>query len=59
MLAAASQTCSGERAAASDIEREQLHLIPDGKIAEIAAWISDLAAERQAFRERLEERQRL
>jgi hypothetical protein len=52
----ASQTCSGERAAISDAEREQLHLTPDRKIAEIAAWISDLAAERQAFRERLEER---
>jgi hypothetical protein len=59
VLAAVSQTCSGERAAVSRAEREQLHLTPDRKIAEIAAWISDLAAERQAFRERLEERQRL
>ena len=34
-------------------------MAPDKKIAEMAAWISDLAAKRQAFREKLEELQGL
>ena len=33
--------------AVSDTEREQLHPSADGKIAEMAAWIRDLTAQRQ------------
>ena len=32
-------------------------MAPDWKIGEMAAWIRDLAAQRQAFREKIEERQ--
>ena len=34
-------------------------MTPDKKIAEMAAWIRDLAAQHQAFREKIEERQGL
>jgi hypothetical protein len=50
---------SAEPAPVSDIDREELTLIPDKKIGEMAAWIRDLAAQRQAFREKIEERQGL
>ena len=50
---------SAEPAPVSDTDREQGHLGLDAKIAEMAGWIRDLAAQRQAFRERFEERQGL
>jgi hypothetical protein len=50
---------SAEPAPADEAEREQLTLAPDEKISEMTAWVSDLAAQRQAFREKLEERQAL
>ena len=50
---------SAEPAPVSDTDRAELTLAPDKKIAEMAAWIRDLAAERQAFREKLEELQGL
>src|SRR5215470_13704178 len=50
---------SAEPAPVSDTDREQLVLAPDEKIGEIAAWIRDLGAKQQAFREKLEERQAL
>ncbi|MGO8958840.1 MAG: MobF family relaxase [Streptosporangiaceae bacterium] len=50
---------SAEPPAVSDTEREQLHPSPDGKIAEMAAWMRDLAAQRQVFREKMEELQGL
>ncbi len=43
----------------SDTEREQLHLASDEKIAEMAAWIRVLAAQRQAVRDKMEQRQGL
>ena len=46
---------SAEPPAVSDTEPEQLQPSADGKIAEMAAWIRDLAAQRQAFREKIEE----
>ena len=39
----------------NNTDREQLTLAPDQQIGEIAAWIRDLAAQRQAFREKIEE----
>ena len=50
---------SAEPAPVSDIDRERVTLAPDQKIAEMAAWIRDLTAQRRAFREKLEERQGL
>ena len=50
---------SAEPAPVSDTEREELTLAPDEKIGQIAGWVKDLAAQRQAFREKLEERQAL
>ena len=50
---------SVEPAPVSDIDREELTLTPDKKIGEVAAWIRDLAAQRQTFREKIEERQGL
>jgi hypothetical protein len=47
---------SAEPAPVSDIDREELTLTPDKRIGEMAAWIRDLAAQRQAFREKIEER---
>src|SRR5580704_5622204 len=46
---------SAEPPADRDTEREQLQPSADGKIAEMAAWIRDLAAQRQAFREKMEQ----
>ena len=48
-----------EPAPVGDIDPEELTLTPDKKIGEMAAWIRDLAAQRQAFREKFEERQGL
>jgi len=48
---------SAEAAPVSDIDREELTLTPEKRIGEMAAWISDLAAQRPAFREKFEERQ--
>ena len=50
---------SAEPDPVSDTGRAELTLAPDKKIGEMAAWISDLAAKRQAFREKLEELQGL
>jgi hypothetical protein len=50
---------SAEPAPVSDTDREQLVLAPDEKIGDMADWIRDLAAQRQVFREKLEERQAL
>ena len=50
---------SAEPDPVSDADRAELNLAPDKKIGEMAAWISDLAAKRQAFREKLEEFQGL
>jgi hypothetical protein len=50
---------SVEPAPVSDTEREQLNLTPDQEIGEMAAWIRDLAAQRHAFRKKIEERQGL
>jgi len=50
---------STEPAPVSDTEREQLNLAPDRRIGEMAAWIRELAVQRQAFREKLEEYQGL
>ncbi len=47
---------SAEPAPVSDADREKLPLAPDQKIAEMATWIRDLAAQRQAFREKFEGR---
>ena len=46
---------SAEPASVSDTDRAELTLAPDKKIGEMAAWISDLAIKRQAFREKLDE----
>ena len=50
---------SAEPLPASDTDREQLILAPDQQIGEMAARIRDLAAQRQAFREKFEEYQGL
>ena len=50
---------SAEPAPVGDTDRDQLTLAPDQKIGEMAAWIRDLAAQRPAFREKIEERQGL
>ena len=50
---------SAEPAPVSDADREQLNLAPDQQIAEVAAWIEGLAAQRQAFREKIQERRGL
>jgi hypothetical protein len=50
---------SAEPVPISDIDRDQLTSAPDQKIGEMAAWIRDLAAQRQAFRKKIEERQGL
>jgi hypothetical protein len=50
---------SAEPVPVSDTDRDQLTLAPDEKIGEIAAWVRDLAAQRQAFREKFEERRGL
>jgi hypothetical protein len=50
---------SAEPAPISDTERDHLRLAPGESLPEMAAWIHDLTAQRQAFREKLEERQGL
>ncbi len=50
---------SAEPGPVSDTDRAELTLAPDKKIGEMAAWISDLATKRQAFREKVEELQGL
>ena len=48
---------SAEPVPVSHTDREQLHLVPDQKIGEIAAGARDLATQRQAFRMKIGERQ--
>jgi hypothetical protein len=50
---------SSEPAVVSDTDRAELTLAPDKKIGEMGAWIRELAAERQSFREKLDELQGL
>ena len=50
---------SGEPVPASGTEREQLHPALGAEFTESATWIRDLAAQRQAFRARMDRRQRL
>jgi hypothetical protein len=50
---------SVEPAPVSEADRDQVALAPDQKISEMASWIRDLAPQRQAFREKIEERQGL
>ena len=50
---------SAEPLPVNDTDREQLTLAPDQRIGEMAAWIRDLAVQRQVFREKIEERQGL
>jgi hypothetical protein len=50
---------SAEPAPVSEADRAELALAPDQKISEMAGWIGDLAVQRQAFREKLEDRQGL
>jgi hypothetical protein len=50
---------SAEPEPASEADRDELQLAPDKRIGEMAAWVSDLAAQRQAFQEKLAERQAL
>jgi hypothetical protein len=48
---------SAERETASEEQREELLITPGQDISEMTGWITDLAAQRQAFREKIEERQ--
>jgi TrwC relaxase/AAA domain len=50
---------SAEPLPVNGTDREQLTLALDQQIGEMAAWIQDLAAQRQAFRETIEKRQGL
>jgi len=50
---------SAESDPISDARREELTLTPDKNIGEMVGWVRDLAAQRQAFRDKLEERQAL
>jgi hypothetical protein len=50
---------SAEPVPIGDIDRNQLTLAPDEKIGEMTAMVRDLAAQRHAFREKIEERQGL
>ncbi len=50
---------SAEPEPASDTQREELNLAADEKIGELAHWVSDLAARRQEFAEKMAERQAL
>jgi hypothetical protein len=50
---------SAEPVPASDTDREQLSFAPDQRIGEVAAWVRQLTAQRQAFREKIEEYQGL
>jgi hypothetical protein len=51
--------CSAEPTPVNDSEREQLNLTSDQEIGEMAAWIRDLVAQHQTFREKFEECQGL
>jgi hypothetical protein len=48
---------SAEPVPESRTDREQPHLVADQKVGEMAAWVRDLAAQRQAFRIKTGERQ--
>jgi hypothetical protein len=50
---------SGEPLPIDEGQREQLTLAPDKRIGEMAQWVTDLAAQRQAFHHKIEERQAL
>jgi AAA domain/TrwC relaxase len=50
---------SAEPAPTGEAEREQLTLAPDKRLGEMAQWVTDLAAQRQAFHDKLEERHTL
>jgi hypothetical protein len=50
---------SGEPAAVSDTDRAEQILTPGKKITEMAAWVRTLSADRQSFREKLQELQGL
>jgi hypothetical protein len=50
---------SAEPAPVSETEREELNLAPGQDIGQMAQWIQELAAQRKAFREKLEERKGL
>ena len=50
---------SAEPEPVADAHREELTLAPDKNIGEMADWVQDLADQRQAFRDKLEERQAL
>jgi hypothetical protein len=50
---------SAEPAPVSETERQELILAPGQDIGQMAQWIQDLAAQRKAFREKLEQRQGL
>jgi hypothetical protein len=50
---------SAEPALVNDTNRDQLPMSSGQKIGKTAAWIHDLTAQRQAFREKIEERQGL
>jgi hypothetical protein len=50
---------SAEPALVSNTERDELNLAPDQQFGEVATWIRGLAAQRQAFLEKIEERRGL
>jgi hypothetical protein len=50
---------SAEPAVVEEAEREELMLAPDEKVGQMAEWVRDLAAQRQAFSEKIQERQTL
>src|SRR5262249_44706137 len=50
---------SAEPVPVSATNRDQVTLDPDQQIGELVAWIRDLAAQREVFREQIEERQGL
>jgi len=50
---------SAEPAPIEAAEREQLTLAPDKKIGEMARWVTELAAQRQAFKDKIDERRAL
>jgi hypothetical protein len=50
---------SAEPVPASEPGRKQPHSVPDKKLGETAAWLRDLAKQRQAFRAKIDERRPL
>jgi hypothetical protein len=50
---------SAEPEPVSGTQREELTLAPGKNIGEMAGWVRDLATQRQAFRDKLEERRAL